>query len=176
MDPPGSVTVIGGPVVAENNVLNQRGGQSLYQICMSLRRRLAEVPGFEQHLIEMEEDDDAEASDPVTSLWRCFRRGYPLMTIYNASNPADGPITVDESRVGESKRGKAATFKFLQSCMQELSIPAEETFLITDLYSDNTTGFVRVSSSICKSRGCSITSFRMCDYAPVLKLTSLQGN
>lgn len=108
--------------------------------------RLAEVPGFHVHLAVMEEEEvEAEdSSDPVTSMWNCLRRGFPLMTIYNALRPAV-PLNVDVSKIGESKIGKAATFKFLQACMAEQKFPPNECFLITDLYGGDTTGFVKVS-------------------------------
>lgn len=130
------------------SIMNRRAGadSSLYQICMNLRRRLAEVPNFEDHLAEME-DDEAENNDtldPVSLMWNCLRRGYPLMTIYNALRPRD-PLDVDSNKVKKSQVGKAATFKFLQACMETLKIPAGECFLITDLYGEDTTGFVKVS-------------------------------
>lgn len=108
--------------------------------------RLAEVPGFAAHiaLMEEEEADLEEISDPVTSMWNCLRRGFPLLTIYNALRPAV-PLKVDASKIGESKVGKAATFKFLQACMAEQKFPPNECFLITDLYGGDTTGFVKVS-------------------------------
>jgi cell division control protein 24 len=143
MDPP---PVNGGPVMAEDNVINRKAGsdQSLYQICVNLQRRLAGVPGFQPHLQEMAADDEEDqATDPVTSTWRCFRKGYPLMTIVNASNP-EVPLEVDTQSVREAKIGKAATFKFLQSCMTEFQFPAQECFLISDLYTDDTNGFVKV--------------------------------
>ena len=132
-----------------DNIMNRRGdlNSSLYQICLNLRRRMAEVPGFEVHMAEVEEEE-AEANDstdPVTSMWNCLRRGYPLMTIYNALKPRV-PLEVDASRLAEAKLGKAATFKFLQACLTDLKFPASECFLITDLYGGDTTGFVKVSS------------------------------
>ena len=107
---------------------------------------MAEVPGFEVHMLEMEEEE-AEANDstdPVTSMWNCLRRGYPLMTIYNALKPKV-PLEVDASKLPEAKLAKAATFKFLQACLTDLQYPASECFLITDLYGGDTTGFVKVS-------------------------------
>jgi len=130
------------------NIMNRRAGadSSLYQICMNLRRRLAEVPNFEDHLAEMEEDEaeNNDTLDPVSLMWNCLRRGYPLMTIYNALRPRE-PLDVDSNKVKKSQVGKAATFKFLQACMENLKIPAGECFLITDLYGEDTTGFVKVS-------------------------------
>jgi cell division control protein 24 len=135
-----------------DNIMNRRGdsNSSLYQICLNLRKRMAEVPGFEVHMLEMEEEE-AEANDstdPVTSMWNCLRRGYPLMTIYNALKPRV-PLEVDASRLAEAKLGKAATFKFLQACLTDLKFRASECFLITDLYGGDTTGFVKVSKTCC---------------------------
>lgn len=136
------------PIEATNNVLNKRADKdtSLFQICLNLQQRLRSVPDFEQWLVEEEQDADDD-TDPVTLLWRTFRRGYPLMTIYNALNPKVR-LEVDESRVAEKKRGQAATFKFLQACMAELNFPATECFIITDLYGDDTTGFVKVAKVV----------------------------
>ncbi|KAI4163177.1 MAG: hypothetical protein LQ342_003305 [Letrouitia transgressa] len=142
-----------GPV-RDNSIMNVRAdlNSSLYQICLGLRRRLAEVPGFDQHIAELEEEE-AEANDsvtdPVTSMWNCLRRGYPLMTIYNALQP-EHPLEVDARRLAESNIGKAATFKFLQACLTDLMIPANECFLITDLYGGDTSGFVKVTKVVNK--------------------------
>lgn len=141
-----------GPVVAEDNIINRRGEQGLYQTCVNFKKRLGEVPGFEPHLAEMEEMDKAEETyDPVASVWRCLQNGYPLMTIFNATIPNDR-LSVDESKVPETKRPKAATFKFLQACLQELEFPQQECFLITDLYGDSTNGFVKVNIHSSTSR------------------------
>ena len=129
------------------NIMNQRAGKnsSLYQICINLKKRLADVPGFHEHIAEMDEEEALEGdfTDPVTSMWNCLRRGFPLMTVYNALRPQK-PLEVDPSRYGESKIGKAATFQFLQACLGDLKFPSNEVFLITDLYGEDTTGFVKV--------------------------------
>ena len=65
------------------------------------------------------------------------------MTIYNALDPV-APLEVDESKVKDNKRPQAATFKFLQACLRDLQFPAEDCFIISDLYGDDTTGFVKV--------------------------------
>jgi cell division control protein 24 len=133
----------GGPV-AEDNIINRRGGESIYQSCVNLKKRLAEVPNFAPHLREMEEEDEKLGNtDPVASLWNCLRNGYPLLTIYNASDPPE-LLEIDTSKVPEAKRPKAATFKFLQASLQELAFPQQDCFLITDLYGDSTTGFIKV--------------------------------
>ena len=134
---------------SSDNIVNRRGGteSSLYQSCLALRRRLAEVPGFEPFLAEMDldEQENNDATDPVTSMWNLLRRGYPLLTVYNALRP-DAPIVVDAAKYGgrEDKAGKQATFQFLSACMSQLKFPSAECFMVTDLYSSDTNGLVRV--------------------------------
>ncbi|KAJ5221654.1 uncharacterized protein N7469_010541 [Penicillium citrinum] len=138
-----SAAMSGAPV-AEDNIINRRGGESIYQSCVNLKRRLSEVPSFEPYLQEMDEEDRAKGNtDPVSSLWQCLRNGYPLLSIYNASGP-DEELIVDPTKVAEAKRPKAATFKFLQACLQDLAFPQQDCFLITDLYGESTTGFIKV--------------------------------
>lgn len=133
------------PMVDKNNIINARDGESLFQICIKLRRRLSGVPGFQPYLDEMEERE-SEGVDPVSSLWQCFRSGLPLLTIYNASEPEGGELKVDSKR--PDKVGKEAAFLFIKACMQQMNIPPSDTFTVTELYSDNTTGFVKVTKLI----------------------------
>lgn len=93
---------------------------------------------------ENKADDDA---DPVTLLWRTFRRGYPLMELYNALGPRT-LLHVPSSKTDEKslkKTEKMATYKFMASCVAELGIPQESCFILGDLYGDDTTGFVKVN-------------------------------
>ena len=128
-------------------LVNQKAGSysSLYQTCLSLRRRLQKVSGMEPFLeeMDMEEQENSEETDIVTSMWNMLRKGYPLIALYNALNPRT-ELTMSGSTVAESKLGKAATFKFLQACMSELKFAPGDCFLITDLYGKDTTGFVKV--------------------------------
>ncbi|EXJ86881.1 hypothetical protein A1O3_03835 [Capronia epimyces CBS 606.96] len=135
-----------GPMLDKNNIINVRDGESLYQLCVKLRRRLSGVPGFRPYLDEMEEREADGETDPVSSLWQCFRSGLPLLTIYNASNPEEGDLHVDTTK--PERVGKEAAFLFIKSCMQQMNIPAADTFTVTDLYSDNTTGFVKVAKLV----------------------------
>ena len=128
--------------------MNVKGdlNSSLYQICLGLKRRLADVPGFDQFITEMDEDEveSGDSTDPVTSMWNCLRRGFPLMTIYNVLRP-ENPLRIDPTKHSEKQIQKAATFQFLQACLTDLKMPPESTFLITDLYGVDTTGFVKVT-------------------------------
>ncbi|KAH0536783.1 hypothetical protein FGG08_006386 [Glutinoglossum americanum] len=138
-------------VVASDNIVNQLAdsSKSLYQICLSLQQRLSEVPGFDVHLKENSYDDGhaGDDTDPVNSMWRCLRRGYPLMTIYNALNPAQR-LEIDESKVTPANRPKKASFLFVNACLKDLHFPPDECFVITDLFGDDTTGFVKVTKVV----------------------------
>lgn len=133
-----------GSVQATNNIINQRAdaSRSLYQICVNLRQRLTQVPEFHAHINESDDEDEGEDMDPVSSLWRCLRKGTPLLTIYNAIQPVE-PLRIDDS-MAASRKPKAAAFKFVQSCLQDLKLPPGECFTISDLFGDDTTGFVKV--------------------------------
>lgn len=136
-----------GDVVRTDNIMNSvaDASSSLFQICVALRQRLLGVEGFRESL-EAEEDDADDDTDPVTLLWRTFRRGYPLMLLYNALHPTQ-PLILPQG-VKEEKKGKAATFKFIQACIVDLKMPNDDLFIITDLYGDDTTGFVKVAKVV----------------------------
>lgn len=129
----------GGPVVATSNIINQKAdaSRSLYQICVSLKQRLAQVPGFDPFLEQL------DPTDPVDPLWNLFRAGYPLLAIYNSLQPLE-PLKVDDPNASEAKKSKIAIFKFVQACMKELQVPPADSFVITDLMGNDTSGFVKV--------------------------------
>lgn len=129
----------GGNIVPTANIINQKAdaSRSLYQICVSLKQRLALVPDFEPFLQQL------DPLDPVDPLWNLLRTGFPLLTIYNSLQPTN-PIKVEDSNASEAKKPKIAIFKFVQACMKELSIPPGDCFVITDLMGNDTSGFVKV--------------------------------
>lgn len=136
-------------VEPSNNVMNKVADkdQSLFQICVILRQRLKGVPGFETFL-EEEEQGAEEEIDPVDLLWRTFRRGYPLLELYNVLRP-EKPIRVNTAAMSsEVKKGKAMTFKFINACINDLNFKVEDCFIILDLYGDDTTGFVKVTRMV----------------------------
>lgn len=128
----------GGPVIATGNIINQKAdaSRSLYQICVSLKQRLAQVPDFQPFL------DQLDPSEPVDSLWNLFRSGHPLLLIYNCLQAA--PLKVEDANASEAKKSKIAIFKFVQACLKELQLPPADTFVITDLMGNDTSGFVKV--------------------------------
>ncbi|KAL6898568.1 Pleckstrin homology domain-containing protein [Trichoderma evansii] len=135
--------VANGPVVATSNIINQKAdaSRSLYQICISLKQRLAQVPGFEQFLQHL------DPTDPVDPLWNLLRSGYPLLLIYNTLRPAE-PLAVEDPNASDAKKSKIAIFKFVQACMKELQVPPADSFVITDLMGTDTSGFVKVTQVV----------------------------
>ncbi|KAJ5035575.1 uncharacterized protein L3040_008041 [Drepanopeziza brunnea f. sp. 'multigermtubi'] len=167
-----------GNVVATNNIINQRAdaSRSLYQICVNLRQRLATVPDFDAHLTDAESEDEGEDLDPVSSLWKCLRKGTPLVTIYNSLKP-DELLKIDE-KIPETKRAKIAAFKFVEACLKDLKLPPGECFSLQDLFGDDTTGFVKVTQiinivlDIAEQKGNLLTS----DEASVVPAAAMAGS
>ncbi|KAH6673238.1 Pleckstrin homology domain-containing protein [Halenospora varia] len=155
--PQTSMPANGGNVIATNNIINQKAdaSRSLYQICVALRQRLAQVPGFDAHLRDLQEEDDGEDMDPVSSLWRCLRKGFPLLTIYNALQPQP---SLELPGIGPNKPQpanvpKKAAYKFVEACLRdggEMHLDAGECCSLSDLFGDDTTGFVKVTQVINK--------------------------
>ncbi|UKZ78559.1 hypothetical protein TrVFT333_006305 [Trichoderma virens FT-333] len=135
--------VANGPVVATSNIINQKAdaSRSLYQICISLKQRLAQVPGFEPFL------EHLDPTDPVDPLWNLLRTGYPLLVIYNTLQPAE-LLSVDDANASDAKKSKIAIFKFVQACMKELQVAPSDSFVITDLMGNDTSGFVKVTQVV----------------------------
>ncbi|KAI1197126.1 Rho guanyl nucleotide exchange factor [Nemania serpens] len=132
-------------VMATANIINQRAdaSRSLYQICVSLKQRLAKVPGFEGFLEVIERDALSSEYNPVESLWDVLRTGEPLLTIYNSFKPAV-PLNPGDLPKDPARRPKAATFKFIDACLRQIQIPATDCFIVSDLMNNDTTGFVKV--------------------------------
>jgi cell division control protein 24 len=132
--------------MASNNVLNRRGdeSQSLFQICVNTRQRLRGIPECDEALLQEEEDaqEHNEDADPVTLLWRTLRQGFPLIALYNAFKPAV-PLSVDPNKI--TKRDQTASMKFITVCIRELKFPMTDMFTISELYGEDTTGFVKVT-------------------------------
>lgn len=150
----GSTAGTSGPVMATGNIINQKAdaSRSLYQICVTLKQRLAQVPGFDVYLREMDEQAaDGTGEGPVESLWKMLRTGHPLLAIYNSLQP-DVPLVVSESEGSDAKRSKLAVFRFVKACLEQLQLKNTECFVINDLMGNDTTGFVKVSFSRSQSQ------------------------
>lgn len=134
-------------VVPTANIINQKAdaSRSLYQICVTLKNRLSQVPDFEPYLQQL------DPTDPVDPLWALLRSGHPLLTIYNSLQP-EVPLVVEENVPNEEKRSKIAIFKFVKACMDELKVSPQDSFVIADLTGNDTSGFVKVGLYTCSRK------------------------
>jgi cell division control protein 24 len=100
------------------------------------------------------------AKDPVTQLWHCFRRGSPLCVLLNKLGPkTELPTTVPPATggkvegvgaVNKPNDCKKLVAKFIMALKTELGFQTEEIFTISQLYLNDTNGFVRVVRTISK--------------------------
>ncbi len=127
---------------------------SLYQSCLNLLERLSGVPDFEEYLDpEMLQSTQAgtpsssgsSPNDPVHQLWGLFRLGSPLACIFNGLRPKE-PLKINNADTSLSNVNacKASVFRFLVACRQELQFSEDDLFTISELYQDDTNGFVKV--------------------------------
>ncbi|UPX15446.1 Guanine nucleotide exchange factor for Cdc42p, variant 2 [Ascochyta rabiei] len=72
------------------------------------------------------------------------------MELYNALCPRT-LLVIPNAKADEKsqkKHEKMATYKFIQACVNELGISQEGCFILSDLYGDDTTGFVKVTNVV----------------------------
>ncbi|KAF8244253.1 hypothetical protein K440DRAFT_559152 [Wilcoxina mikolae CBS 423.85] len=147
-----TASIMSAPTV-NDNIINKKAdpAQGLYQTCLTLRERLRDVPDFEKFLEPPEDADPNIPEDPVTQLWRCFRLGSSLCVLFNATRPVE---LIRDDRLNPNLKTmndcKAATFHFLKGIKQELDIQGDDAFMIHNLYSDDTNGFVKVTKTVTK--------------------------
>ncbi|OAC99444.1 hypothetical protein MUCCIDRAFT_148466 [Mucor lusitanicus CBS 277.49] len=117
---------------------------SLYHLCRSVLDKLSTIDGMQMYL---EQDT---TSDPLSKLTKICRQGFPLCTLYNALKPVK-PLSVDsDPNLNALNSCKANVYHFIVACIRDLSIPEEDMFTISDLFQDDTTGFVKVVNTINK--------------------------
>lgn len=164
----------GGAPVAANTIGNKPAvaGSSLYQACLSLRERLWCVPGFGDAFLLPQADEASpvlaqpeassppspktttttriQPSDPVSQLWKCFRTGAPLCWLMNQLGPATVlQISSDPSR-SNANECKKQVAKFIIALKAELGWDPDDIFTVSQLYLNDTNGFVKVVKTISK--------------------------
>ncbi|KAF9352708.1 hypothetical protein BGX34_012019 [Mortierella sp. NVP85] len=137
-------------------LIRANSGVSLYQACLNLMDRLSGVPDFEQYLdpelllsVQAGSSSTMSVNDPVSQLWVLFRLGTPLACIFNGLRPTK-PLEVNNTNLTLSNINtcKASVFRFLVGCRQELQFKDEDLFTISELYQDDTNGFVKVIRTV----------------------------
>ncbi|KAI8371750.1 uncharacterized protein BYT42DRAFT_595148 [Radiomyces spectabilis] len=142
---------------------------SLYHTCRSVLDKLAAVEGMTEYLEAdslptMQQGSPSISSvsssepstptltsgDPLSKLWTICRQGSSLCTLYNALQP-NQPLSVNsDPNLNQINTCKASVYHFIVACRNELKFPEEDMFTISDLYQDDTNGFVKVVNTISK--------------------------
>jgi cell division control protein 24 len=126
---------------------------SLYQQSVSLIERLYSISGFEPYLFPDGLSgffDGTITPDPVSILWNCFRLGAPLCHLLNQSEPSSMLVVPDVSGFSGvySNLQKKPIYHFIVACKQELLIPDEDIFSISEMYKDDMNGFVKIMKTV----------------------------
>ncbi|KAI7818081.1 hypothetical protein BC939DRAFT_401895 [Gamsiella multidivaricata] len=138
------------PLLRGNSVV------SLYQSCLNLIERLSGVPDFEDYLnpdlllnTQAGTPSGSSPNDPVNQLWVLFRLGSPLACIFNGLRPKE-PLKINsaDTNLSNINACKASVFRFLVACRQELQFKEDDLFTISELYQDDTNGFVKVIKTV----------------------------
>ena len=145
-------TMAGAPMPA-NTLANRAAGagSGLYQSCVSLRERLWCVPGFGAMFLEPR-GGTQPTYDPVSQLWQCFRLGTPLCVLFNHLAPRyapELPLSV-EANLSNANACKALVMRFLIALKERLAWDPDDTFTVTQLYVNDTNGFVKVVRTVNK--------------------------
>ena len=161
---PANISIVDNPMpptpaatISSMNPLNIKSGGSLYHTCRSVYGKLALVEGMEDYLnadehqqltatspSSSEPSTPTSGCDPLSKLWSICRRGAPLCTLFNATKP-EKPLKVDRNpNLNTLNSCKASVYHFIVACRDQLEFTEDELFTITDLYQDDTNGFVKV--------------------------------
>ncbi|KAI8876994.1 RhoGEF-domain-containing protein [Backusella circina FSU 941] len=134
----------------------QQNTGSLYHTCRFVLDRLAVVEGMTECIdsVMLEEEKqqfmDINNRDPLTKLTLICRRGFPLCKLYNALNP-NKPLSEDRvPKLTMTNSCKANVYHFIVACRDQLLFPEDDMFTISDLYQDDTNGFVKVVNTVSK--------------------------
>jgi hypothetical protein len=138
-------------------------GTSLYHKCRSVLDKLSLVEGMTYYLdfenlcliqsssgssiISTESSsttNSTNSNDPLTKLWELCQRGAPLATLFNALNPIE-PLKMDFGSSQQLNECKKTVYHFIVACRNQLNFKEEDVFTLSDLYKNNTNGFVKVS-------------------------------
>lgn len=136
-----SATLVNMPLPSVSITNKPSTGTSLYHTCRSVLDKLELVEGMADYL-EAGPDSDTTL-DPLTKLWELCRKGAPLATLFNSLNPKERlNVDLDTQQVNKCKK---MIYHFIVACQNQLDFSEEDLFTLSDLYQDNTNGFVKVT-------------------------------
>jgi cell division control protein 24 len=106
--------------------------------------RLTAVDGMTEYLESVVSEEQLDNCDPLSKLTLICRRGFPLCKLYNALNPVKKLSEDKVPKLTMTNSCKANVYHFIVACRNDLHFPEEDMFTISDLYQDDTNGFVKV--------------------------------
>ncbi|KAI7887080.1 hypothetical protein K492DRAFT_139667 [Lichtheimia hyalospora FSU 10163] len=92
------------------------------------------------------ETTSTQHNDPLSKLWSICRQGSSLCHLFNTLRP-DIPIKLQQED-GTCIKPKACVYHFIIACRDHLKLPEDQLFTVTDLYQDDTNGFVKVVNTV----------------------------
>lgn len=132
---------------------------SLYERCETLRQKLLLIQGFDRFLSRSSSIYDLDVAEgkenrtisdysPVSELWACFRAAEGLCFLINYLSPGTiRDINPTEKAASNINLAKTNLYRFiagLKKLMPELLDSEETSFNISDVYKDDSNGFVKV--------------------------------
>ncbi|KAI8926869.1 hypothetical protein BC831DRAFT_504246 [Entophlyctis helioformis] len=147
--------------MASNGRLSQGPPLSLYQQTLMLIERLYSLDGFDRFLFPdgIEAATTAAAAqtslptitDPIDVLHGCFRLGAPLCRLFNQLRPLKELDVPDVSHIpkgGYTNTCKKCIYHFLVGVKDELAVPEDQLFSVSDLYKDDTNALVKALKTV----------------------------
>ncbi|KAJ3078056.1 hypothetical protein HK100_010845, partial [Physocladia obscura] len=149
------------PTLLHNNFSNTSAGpKPLFQRCVDLIATLYSFPlfefflfpnGIDEYLVpSLDESQMPTIDNPIEILWHTFKLGAPLCIVYNELATATSGKFLEPADISSVAPGnypnipcKDNLFRFVSACT-EMNIPlAKELGGISELYKDNTAGFMK---------------------------------
>ncbi|KAF7728905.1 hypothetical protein EC973_005300 [Apophysomyces ossiformis] len=118
---------------------------SFYHSCRSVLDRMQTISGLDQY---MKEYTDSE--DPLEKLQYICRQGSSLCLLFNLLRPAAAIKLNRNFSLVSVNNLKVYVYDFLIACRQHLHLSEDDLFTITDLYQEDTSGFVKVVDTVNK--------------------------
>ncbi|KAI9319687.1 Dbl homology domain-containing protein, partial [Dichotomocladium elegans] len=118
---------------------------SIYLRCRSVLDALAAVPGFNAYYHADDKDihsDDDYIPRPFYRLWQLCRKGRVLCHLFNLLKP------VHAIDIAPNNKPKALVYRFIIACRKHLQMNEDNLFTVSEMYLDDTNGFVKVINTL----------------------------
>jgi len=123
--------------------------RSIYHECVEAEPELSQLTqrGFNR-LIIRERLSAPPTADPLSVLIAVFRYGGPLLLLLNEVDRGEGLGHYPWDADLWPNPSKLAVVQFIGACVSRPGFQSSECFTVTDLFGDDTTGHVKVSTSV----------------------------